>query len=135
MSLLKWSDKYSLNVAEIDEQHKKLVTLINEMYDAMQAGKGREMMGTVIAEFVAYTEYHFEAEERLLRRHEYPEYDEHKEMHDDLARKAHSLKQAFDEGNTPTAIEVMLLLTNWLNMHILEEDRKYKPYTEGKAKD
>jgi hemerythrin len=93
------------------------------------------MMGTVIAEFVAYTEYHFEAEERLLRRHEYPEYDEHKEMHDDLASKAHSLKQAFDEGNTPTAIEVMLLLTNWLNMHILEEDRKYKPYTEGKTKD
>jgi hemerythrin len=133
MSYLKWSDKYSLNVAEIDEQHKKLVGLVNEMYDAMHAGKGRDMIGTVIAEFVAYTDYHFKAEERLLRQNGYPEYNGHKEMHDNLSRKAHSIKKAFDRGNTPTAIEVMLLLTNWLNTHILEEDRKYKPYAERKT--
>jgi hemerythrin len=133
MSYLKWSDKYSLNVEEIDEQHKKLVGLVNDMYDAMHAGKGRDMIGTVIAEFVAYTDYHFTAEERLLRQNGYPEYAEHKEMHDNLSRKAHSIKEAFDSGNTPTAIEVMLLLTNWLNTHILEEDRKYKPYAESKT--
>jgi hemerythrin len=132
MSYLKWSDKYSLNVTEIDEQHKKLVSLVNDMYDSMQAGKGRDMIGTVIAEFVAYTDYHFTAEERLLRQNGYPEYAEHKEMHDNLSRKAHSIKEAFDRGNTPSAIEVMLLLTNWLNAHILEEDRKYKPYAESK---
>ena len=133
MSYLKWSDKYSLNVAEIDEQHKKLVSLVNDMYDAMQEGKGRDMIGTVIAEFVDYTDYHFKAEERLLRQNGYPEYDAHKVMHDNLSRKAHSIKEAFERGNTPTAIEVMLLLTNWLNIHILEEDRKYKPYTESRA--
>ena len=133
MSYLKWSDKYSLNVAEIDEQHRKLVSLVNDMYDAMHAGKGRDMIGTVIAEFVDYTDYHFKAEERLLRQNGYPEYDEHKVMHYNLSRKAHSIKEAFDRGNTPTAIEVMLLLTNWLNTHILEEDRKYKPYTESRA--
>jgi len=133
MSYLKWSDKYSLNVTEIDEQHKKLVSLVNDMYDAMQAGKGRDMIGTVIDEFVDYTDYHFKAEERLLRENGYPEYDEHKEMHDNLSRKAHSIKEAFDRGNTPTAIEVMLLLTNWLNTHILEEDRKYKSYAERTA--
>jgi hemerythrin len=128
MSYLKWSDKYSLNVTEIDEQHKKLVGLVNTMYDAMHAGTGRDMIGTVIAEFVEYTDYHFKAEERLMLQHEYPLYDEHKEMHDSLIRKARSFKEAYDTGNSPTAIEVMLLLTNWLNMHILEEDRKYKPY-------
>jgi hemerythrin len=93
--LLKWSDKYSLNVPGIDEQHKKLVRLVNDMYDAMHAGKGRDMIGTVIAEFVDYTDYHFKAEERLLRQNRYPEYDEHKEMHDNLSRKAHSIKEAF----------------------------------------
>jgi hemerythrin len=133
MSYLKWSDKYSLNVTEIDEQHKKLVSLVNDMYDAMHAGKGRDMIGTVIAEFVDYTDYHFKAEERLLRQSGYPDYDEHKKMHENLSRKAHSIKEAFDRGNTPSAIEVMLLLTNWLNIHILEEDRKYKPYAERKA--
>jgi hemerythrin-like metal-binding protein len=134
MSYLKWSDKYSLNVVEIDEQHKKLVSLVNAMYDAMHAGKGRDMIGTVIAEFVAYTDYHFKAEERLLRKNGYPEYDEHKAMHDNLSRKAHSIREAFDKGHTPTAIEVMLLLTNWLNIHILEEDRKYKPFAGSKER-
>ena len=133
MSYLKWSDKYSLNVEEIDEQHKKLVGLVNDMYDAMQAGKGRDMIEMVIAEFVAYTDYHFKSEEHLLRQNGYPEYNEHKEMHDNLSRKAHSIKEAFDKGNTPSAIEVMLLLTNWLNIHILEEDRKYKPYAQSKT--
>ena len=135
MSYLKWSDKYSLNVAEIDEQHKKLVSLVNAMYDAMHAGKGRDMIGSVIAEFLDYTRYHFKTEERLLRQHAYPGYEEHKEMHDGLSRKANSIKEAFDSGTTPTAIEVMLLLTNWLNLHILEEDRKFKPYVGGKATD
>jgi hemerythrin-like metal-binding protein len=104
------------------------------MYDATHEGKGRDMIGTVIAEFVDYTDYHFKAEERLLRQNGYPEYDEHKEMHDKLSRKAHSIKEAFDRGNTPTAIEVVLLLTNWLNTHILEEDRKYKPMLKAKQR-
>lgn len=134
MSYLQWSDKYSLNVAEIDEQHKKLVNLVNAMYDAMHAGTGRDMIGTVIAEFVEYTDYHFKAEEQLLRRYGYPDYEEHKELHDALSRKAQNFKDAFDSGNAPSTIEVMLLLTNWLNMHILEEDRKYKPYAENKAR-
>jgi hemerythrin len=129
MSYLKWSDKYSVNVPELDEQHKKLFTLVNDMYEAMYEGKGSEMIGKVIAEFVAYTDYHFTAEERLLRQNEYPEYEEHKGLHDSLSSKAHGIKDDFDSGRTPSAIEVMVLLTNWLNRHILEEDRKYKPYT------
>jgi hemerythrin len=130
MSYLKWSEKYSVNVPELDEQHKKLFTLVNDMYDAMYEGKGSEMIGKVIAKFVDYTDYHFTAEERLLLQHEYPEYEEHKGMHDSLSNKAHSIKDDFDSGITPSAIEVMVLLTNWLNRHILEEDRKYKPYTD-----
>lgn len=128
MTYLKWSDKYSVNVAEIDEQHKKLFSLVNRMYDAMHAGKGRDMIEAIIAEFVDYTDYHFKAEEALLRRNAYPDYDDHKQMHDRLVRDARRIEEAFDSGNTPTAIEVMLIMTNWLNMHILEQDRKFKSY-------
>jgi len=128
MTYLTWSDKYSVNVPEIDEQHKKLFSLVNRMYDAMHAGKGRDMIGTVIAEFVDYTDYHFKTEEALLHRHAYPDFDDHKEMHDRLVREAHRIKETFESGNRPTAIEVMLVLANWLNMHILDQDRKYKPY-------
>ncbi len=132
MGYLKWSDRYSVEIVEIDEQHKKLINLINEMYDAMQAGKGREIIDTVIDEFVDYTVYHFDTEERLLRQHGYPNYDDHKEMHDHIAKKARELKKNLDKGDKPSNIDVMLLMTNWLNTHILEEDRKYVPHIASK---
>ena len=49
-------------------------------------------------------------------------------MHGKLTRTALQLKQAIGKGARPTAIEVMLMLTNWLNLHILEEDKKYKAH-------
>jgi hemerythrin len=128
MGYLKWSDRYSVHIAEIDEQHKKLINLINEMFDAMQAGKGREIIDTIIDEFVNYTVYHFSTEERLLQQHGYPKYGDHKEMHDHIAKKARDLKETLDKGIKPSNIDVMLLLTNWLNAHILDEDKKYVPY-------
>jgi len=49
-------------------------------------------------------------------------------MHDALSAKARYAKDTFDSGIKPTSIDVMLMLTNWLNVHILEEDQKYVPY-------
>ncbi len=132
MGYLKWSNRYSVHIVEIDEQHKKLINLINEMYDAMQAGKGREIIDIVLDEFVDYTVFHFNTEERLLRQHGYPNYDDHKDMHDHIAKKARELKKTLDKRNKPSSIDVMLLMTNWLNTHILEEDRKYVPYIASK---
>ncbi len=134
MGYLKWSNRYSVHIVEIDEQHKKLINLINEMYDAMQAGKGREIIDIVLDEFVDYTVFHFNTEERLLRQHSYPNYDDHKDMHDHIANKARELKKTLDKRNKPSSIDVMLLMTNWLNTHILEEDRKYVPYIALKEK-
>jgi hemerythrin len=128
MGYIRWSEKYSVNVTKIDEQHKKLVSLINEMYDAMRAGKGKDILEAMIAKIVDYTVYHFNTEELLLQQYDYPEYKEHKELHDNLSKKARDLKETFDQGNKPTTIDVMLLLTNWLNAHILVEDKKYELY-------
>jgi hemerythrin-like metal-binding protein len=128
MGYITWSEKYSVHVAEIDGQHKKLFDLVNALYDAMEQGKGKNVLASIINAFVAYTEYHFSSEERLLAANFYPGFSGHKEMHENLTRKARQLKEALDQKNKPTAIEVMLMLANWLNLHILEEDRKYKSH-------
>lgn len=133
VDFIRWKDEYSVQVDEIDEQHKKLFSLINRLADAMKVGKGRDVLDAVLTELMAYTEYHFNTEEQLFQQHSYPDYEEHKQMHDDLVNKARELKAVFDRGNTKISVDVMLLLSNWLNNHILEVDRRYSPYLKSKG--
>jgi hemerythrin len=133
MDFIRWKEAYSVQVQEIDEQHKKLFSLINHLADAMKVGKGRDVLAVVLTELVDYTDYHFKTEELLFQQHEYPDFEKHKRMHDDLTGKARSLKASFDGGNTKLSVDLMLLLSNWLNDHILREDRKYGPYLNSKG--
>jgi hemerythrin len=133
MGLIKWNEFYSVNIEEIDSQHKKLINLINRMYDAMKAGRGGEALSAVLTELVDYTVYHFETEERLFIQYGYAEYEAHKIIHDDLTRRARELKDQLDRGNNLITMDVMLFLSNWLNVHILEVDKKYSPYLSSKG--
>jgi len=128
MVLIKWNEIYAVNIKEIDNQHKKLIELINQMYAAMRAGNGKEALNTVLSELVDYTVYHFETEERIFLQYGYSEYEAHKVIHDNLTRRTKKLKNQLDSGNNLITIDVMLFLSNWLNVHILEVDKKYAPY-------
>ena len=55
MSLFAWSAKYSLHIGQIDEQHKKLVGMLNDLFDAMKAGKGNDVLDNVLSQLIAYT--------------------------------------------------------------------------------
>jgi hemerythrin len=133
MGIIKWNSDYSVNISEVDEQHKKLIGLVNEMYDAISIGKGREVLGPVLTELVSYTGYHFTTEERLFQQYGYPDYETHKKLNDDLTARTKKLQQAFERGNKMIAVDVMLFLSDWLNVHILNEDKKYAPFLNSKG--
>ena len=133
MGFIKWSDNYSISIAEVDEQHEKLIGLVNKLYDAMQVGQGRNVLGAVLTELINYTVYHFNTEERLFRMYDYPGYEVHKQLHDDLTKKAKKLKASYDQGNALITIDVLKFLSNWLNVHILEEDKSFGPFLNSKG--
>lgn len=130
---MKWTDEYSVGIEELDEQHKHLVNLVNDLHGAMRVGKGREVVATVLTELVAYTVYHFQAEERLFEQYEYPERVEHKRQHDDLTAKVAELKEAFDRGKAMITIEIMDFLSDWLNVHILKQDNAYSAFLRSRG--
>jgi len=133
MSLLNWDDKYRLNIREVDEQHKKLFGLLNEMYDAMQAGLGKEVVGNVLTRLVDYTVYHFAFEERLFRVHGYAEEAAHRAEHANLTEQAKQLKRKFDAGQTHVSLDTFKFLKDWLNGHILGTDKKYVSFFISKG--
>ncbi|MEW5747024.1 MAG: bacteriohemerythrin [Nitrospirota bacterium] len=133
MALMDWSDKLSVNIREIDEQHRKLISMINELHDAMKAGKGKEVVGPILTGLVQYVATHFATEERLMKTHAYPEYLKHKVEHDNLTRQALDLQKQFQEGKPVLTVELMTFLKNWLSSHILGTDKSYSPYLNSKG--
>ena len=59
MDFVVWNEKYSVKISTIDEQHKKLVAIINELYNSMKNGKSKEQLGKTLTDLVEYTKYHF----------------------------------------------------------------------------
>lgn len=133
MAFFDWKDDYSVGITKIDEQHKKLVGFLNELYDAMKAGKGKDTLDKVLVGLVEYTKTHFATEESLMRLHKYPDYDAHKEKHDKLTAYVLDLKTKFDAGQISNPIQITNFLKDWLGKHILGTDKMYGPFFNGKG--
>ena len=124
MALITWSNMLSTGVSEQDTQHKKLIDLINQLNDAMQAGKGNDVMGKVLAELVNYTVFHFGYEEKLMALHKYEDSPAHKAEHAKFVQTAGDLKKKFDSGSAVISVEIMNFLRDWLTSHIMKTDKK-----------
>ena len=125
MALFNWNDSYSVNIKEIDSQHKILIGLINELHDGMKVGKGKDILKKILDELVKYTVFHFDHEEKLFISYNYPESFLHKRAHSDLIQQVTSLKEKYDNGKTVLSMDVMNFLKDWLGSHILGTDKKY----------
>lgn len=133
MAAIKWDSTFSVSVAEMDQQHQKLIALVNELDDAMRQGKGKEVVSKVIGGLVTYTRTHFGAEERLLTQHGYPELDVQKKEHEDFVAKAAQFQADYNSGRMGLSIQIMNFLSNWLQHHIKVLDKKYGPFLNGKG--
>ena len=133
MAYLNWTPDLSVGIDRIDQQHKKIVTLLNELYEAMQAGQGREALGKVLNDLLLYTKTHFATEEQAMAAHGYPDYEEHKRRHEKMALKVKALHEQFRDGALTSPIQITNFLKDWLAKHIRETDKKYGPFLSAKG--
>lgn len=133
MALLNWQSNFTVNVCEIDKQHQKLVEMINNLHDGMKAGKGKEVLGDILANLVKYTEFHFKYEEKLFEQYVYPEALAHKKQHSDLVDQVQNYKKSFESGETVLSMEIMSFLKVWLMDHIVGSDKKYSSFFNSRG--
>lgn len=122
---LPWKSKYSVNVKSIDDQHKELVRLINELNNAMLYEKGRSEIAKILKGLVDYTVFHFDYEEKMMKQCNYPDFDNHKKIHIKLVSTVQEFKKDFDSGEKELSKDVMEFLKSWLVEHIMGTDQKY----------
>jgi hemerythrin len=123
-----WEDKYSVNIEKIDEQHKKLVNIINELHSAMEVGKGKEILSSILDRLIDYVKIHFTEENMLMEEIGYPEHEKHKKEHSEFIKKVLEFQKSFKEGKYGLSVEVIFYLREWLLTHIMENDKKYSVF-------
>ncbi|MCX7909680.1 MAG: bacteriohemerythrin [Ignavibacteria bacterium] len=133
MSFITWNDSYSVGVAIIDNQHKRLVNIINELNDAMGAGKGKEVLGKVLFELIQYVNTHFKTEEEYMIKYQYDEYEQHRYEHEKLTDEVKRFYEDFNSGKAVLSIQIMNFLRNWLMDHIIIKDKKFGKFLNEKG--
>lgn len=134
MPLMSWTGKLSVGVGILDDDHRRLVAMVNELYDSMQAGHGKETLGHILNDLVQYTKVHFAREEKFFAQTGYPEGAAHKQEHDALTQQVLDVQQQYNSGaSAALSIDVLRFLKNWLINHIQGSDQKYRPHLNAKG--
>ena len=133
MALVEWNADLELGIDEFDEQHKKLVGMINDLNDAMSAGQGQDQLGMILTKLADYTSYHFSSEEKYFDQSDYPEAAGHRRAHKEFINQINDYQMEFDAGQLLLSMKVMNFLSDWLVAHIQGIDRQYVPYIKKDA--
>lgn len=134
MPFITWMDElYSIKNEYIDAQHKHLVSLVNRMHEAVVAGSEQGVLGQILEELIDYTVYHFRSEEELFAKHDYPEFEVHKQQHNALTEQVLKLKGEFEEGSATISYEVLDFIHDWLTNHMASSDRGFLYFMESKG--
>lgn len=124
MAFMEWDDKFSVNVAEIDEQHKKLFGMISIFYETLRDEK-KAALGTLLNSMVDYTVYHFSTEEKYMDKFNYPGTESHKKEHKFFTEKVLDVKERFDNGKLVITFEITNFLRDWIANHVQGTDKRY----------
>jgi len=132
--LFVWDDNYRTGVDEIDHDHKGLVNLINDLYEAMQDGSGGALLLPIFSALKHYTEDHFAKEERYMIECEAPDQSKHFQEHKRMAETLADLESRHRHGEAAISLQTLTFLRDWLRNHICVVDQamaaKIKKQTE-----
>ena len=120
-----WKDEYSVGIERIDQDHKKLINLLNQFNMAYDYAMSEEYEREALNDLVSYTKYHFEREEKLMEENDYPDFESHKAQHQVMVAKVAAFASLYEEKGHESLDVVSDFLTNWLINHINGTDKAY----------
>lgn len=133
MEFIEWNDSYSVDNVLLDAHHRIFFRIVRKFGESADKD-GYEAMKRRIAFLVEYVAMHLSAEEQLMRETAYPDFEQHKAIHDAFTKKVLAIRESFLTSKEPLDAEkVLQTMQDWFLNHILGEDKKYMPYLQQKA--
>jgi hemerythrin len=132
MSIIKWSEDLQIGIGNIDQQHRELINIINELHLAVEYSEGEEVILAIIDKLHAYADTHFRDEEDLLERNDYPGKVDHVVEHREFIAKLDELRERFHSNSEVLTVHIRNFLLSWFFNHIRINDMGYKHFLEQK---
>lgn len=133
----KWRDSFSVNVTDIDNQHKRLFEIGSRVYDLASLNDDYDHYDEImeiLAELKDYTAYHFDYEEKLMAKYGYGDLESQQIEHSFFIKKLDRIgKKDIDGQQNETMIEMVNFVSNWISDHILKSDMSYKDFFNGRG--
>lgn len=125
MKMLKWENRFSVNVSKIDEEHKFFILIINKVIAAKQENNKHEKISDALNEMTAYALSHFKSEEGYMLMLGYPEYQQHKNEHKEFLKTTVDFCQRYMDIDNRIIDDLCEFLEHWLAKHIQGTDKKF----------
>ncbi len=124
MSLLKWNANYSVGIASMDDEHRQMIDLINEIYGRMASGSDTDQIEKCLGDIFNTISMHFALEESLMKKSHYAEYPQHKDDHEELLEQIRTLMDDFAAAPALAAKRLETDLSDWFAGHFSTFDAR-----------
>ncbi|MFQ5643880.1 MAG: bacteriohemerythrin [Thiogranum sp.] len=125
---IQWKDEYNVGIESIDQQHRKLVSLINQLQTAVDYSTGEEFEREALDELVDYTKTHFGFEEGMMEQYDYPDLEPHKAQHRKMIAKVEEVLAEYEQDHDRAMFQAVTFLKDWLINHINGTDKQYSSF-------
>jgi len=134
MEPVQWSEKFSVGVRELDQQHQQLIKLLNRLILAQGTiNTHSETISDILMAMTRYAQAHFKSEERLMEAYGFPDLEDQKKEHRDFRKKTVSFSTATFYGVDEIPESLLEYLVDWWVHHILEDDMAYRSFFQEKG--
>ena len=123
-----WKAEYSVGIESLDNDHKKLISLLNQFTTAYEYAMSEVYERQALDDLLDYTKYHFAREEKLMQSNDYPDFFSHKEQHKAMIKEVEVFVEKYNKQGHQALDEVSTFLTQWLINHINGTDKKYSEH-------
>lgn len=125
---MNWTDGLSIGNDKIDNDHKKLIEVYNQLIELIESGGNRNEFAQILSNMTDYALKHIRNEENYMKEFAYPNLIEHKKLHRDYILKVAMYNTDLLGTNPPDPNEITNFLEKWWTNHILKNDIVYENY-------
>ena len=133
MELIKWSEDLSVGVKELDEEHKKLISFLNQLYTGMKNREVNSVLKPTLDNLVKYTLNHFAHEEKYFKLYKYPKALEHVKEHENFKIEVKKFMEGYEAGQLTLSGQMLTFLSDWVTNHIKKQDKEYIKFFNEKG--